>query len=73
MLFLVYFAKGEKSTSVFSICTALQALGMMIPGMMAGYLADQWGFANFFWWVMVCCLVTVLVSALVKVPEERKT
>ena len=69
-LFLVYFAKGEKSTSVFSICTAFQALGMMIPGMFAGYLADNWGFLMFFSFVCVCCLVTFIVSALVKVPEN---
>lgn len=69
MLFLVYFSKGDRSTSVFSICTALQALGMMLPGMMAGYLADLWGFATFFWWVMACCLVTVVVSAMVKVER----
>lgn len=70
MLFLVYFAKGERSTSVFSICTAFQALGMMLPGMMAGWLADRWGFLVFFEWVMLCCLVTVLVSALVKVDDK---
>lgn len=69
-LFLVYFAKGEKSTSVFSICTAFQALGMMIPGMFAGYLADSWGFPLFFSFVCLCCLVTFVVSALVKVPEN---
>ena len=69
-LFLVYFAKGEKSTSVFSICTAFQALGMMIPGMFAGYLADSWGFPIFFSFVCLCCLVTFVVSALVKVPEN---
>ncbi len=66
MLFLVYFSKGERSTSVFSICTAFQALGMMLPGMLAGYLADLWGFLGFFVWVMLCCLVTVLVSARVR-------
>ncbi|MBR4644582.1 MAG: MFS transporter [Bacteroidaceae bacterium] len=69
-LFLVYFAKGEKSTSVFSICTAFQALGMMIPGMFAGYLADNWGFLMFFSFVCLCCMVTFVVSALVKVPEN---
>lgn len=69
MLFLVYFSKGDRSTSVFSICTALQALGMMLPGMIAGYLVDQWGFATFFWWVMACCIVTVVVSAMVKVER----
>ncbi len=71
MLFLVYFSKGERSTSVFSICTAFQALGMMLPGMMAGYLVDEWGFLLFFEWVMLCCLVTVLVSAMVKVKDKR--
>lgn len=70
MLFLVYFSKGERSTSVFSICTAFQALGMMLPGMMAGYLADEWGFIAFFEWVMLCCIVTVLVSAAVKVNDK---
>ncbi len=70
MLFLVYFSKGERSTSVFSICTAFQALGMMLPGMMAGYLADRWGFLGFFEWVMLCCIVTVLVSATVKINDK---
>lgn len=69
-LFLVYFAKGEKSTSVFSICTAFQALGMMIPGMFCGYLTDLWGFPLFFCFVCLCCLVTFIVSALVKIPEN---
>ncbi|MBO5965337.1 MAG: MFS transporter, partial [Bacteroidaceae bacterium] len=68
-LFLVHFSQGERSTSVFSICTGLQALGMILPGMIAGYLADSWGYATFFWWVMLCCLVTVVVSALVR-PKE---
>jgi PAT family beta-lactamase induction signal transducer AmpG len=61
-LFLVYFARGEKSTSVFSLCTAFQALGMMLPGMVAGWLADELGFRLFFVFVVACCLVTFLVS-----------
>lgn len=68
-LFLVYFARGEKSTSVFSLCTAVQALGMMLPGMIAGWMADALGFAHFFVWVCACTLVTFLVSAFVRVPE----
>lgn len=71
-LFLVYFSRGERSTSVFSLCTALQALGMMLPGMVAGWLADCLGFSDFFIWVTGCCLVTFVVSALVKLPAEGK-
>lgn len=65
-LFLVYFSRGERSTSVFALCTALQALGMMLPGMFAGWLADALGFSLFFVWVCICCSVTFLVSALAK-------
>jgi len=69
-IFLVYFSRGDRSTSVFSLCTALQALGMMLPGMVAGWLADELGFTLFFTFVVVCCLVTFAVSALVKLPKE---
>lgn len=67
MLYLVYFSQGERSTAVFSICTAMQALGMMLPGMIAGWMADHLGYLHFFWWVMLCCLVTIAVSAFIKV------
>lgn len=67
MLYLVYFSQGERSTAVFSICTAMQALGMMLPGMMAGWMADHLGYLNFFWWVVGCCLVTFVVSAFIKI------
>lgn len=70
MLFLVYFSQGERSTAVFSICTAMQALGMMLPGMIAGWMADHLGYLRFFWWVMACCLVTVVVSALIKIDPN---
>lgn len=68
-LFLVYFSRGNCSTSVFSLCTALQALGMMLPGMLAGWMADKLGFSGFFIWVALCCLVTFAVSAFARVPE----
>ncbi len=66
MLFLVYFSRGERSTSVFAFCTAFQALGMMLPGMVAGWLADEMGFRHFFIFVCLCTLVTFLVSGLIR-------
>jgi PAT family beta-lactamase induction signal transducer AmpG len=66
-LFLVYFATGQKSTSVLSICTAIQYAGMLVPGMFAGYICNALGYVNFFWWIMLCCLVTFIVSAFIKI------
>jgi len=66
MLFLVYFSRGERSTSVFALCTAFQALGMMLPGMMAGWLADAMGFLHFFVFVCLCTVVTFVVSGMIR-------
>ena len=63
-LFLVSFSRGSHATAVFSICTAMQSLGMMLPGMVSGWLADTLGYTAFFWTVMACCLLTFAVSAL---------
>ena len=64
-LFLVSFAAGRKSTSVFSICTAVQFIGLKVPGMLSGAISDHLGYVGFFWWVMACCLVTFVVTALI--------
>lgn len=71
MLYLIYFSAGEFKTSHYAICTGFMALGMMIPGIFAGYIW-KWlgGYTCFFWFVMLCCLVTVVVTMLVKIDPE---
>ncbi len=72
-LYLVSFARGERSTSVFSLCTAFQYLGgVMLPGMVSGWMSDNLGYIQFFWWVMGFCLVTFAVTALVHLPEDEE-
>lgn len=79
MLYLIYFATGPFKTSHYAFCTAFMALGMMLPGMCAGWIYDlacsvSWfsesptpGYTNFFFIVMVTCLVTYTACALVKI------
>ena len=72
-LYLVHFSRGERTTSVFSFCTAFQYLGgVMLPGMVSGWISDSLGYYHFFWAVMGFCLVTFAVTALVKLPEETE-
>lgn len=69
-LFLVTFSRGERSTSVFSICTAGQYLGgVMIPGMVSGLISEELGYQQFFMLIMLFCLVTFAVTAAVKVEK----
>ena len=70
MLYMMYFAEGPSKTSHYAICTAFMALGMMIPGMFAGALQEWMGYTGFFWWIMGCCLVTLAVTALIKVAPS---
>ncbi len=70
MLYLIYFSDGEFKTAHYSLCTAFMALSMMLPGMVAGYLQEAVGYIWFFAFVMVCCVVTVAVTLLLKVDPE---
>ena len=67
-LFLVTFSRGERSTSVFSICTAGQYLGgVMLPGMVSGLISENIGYQSFFILIMALCLVTFAVTAWAKI------
>ena len=70
MLYMMYFAEGPNKTSHYAICTAFMALGMMLPGMAAGALQESMGYTGFFWWIMGCCIVTIAVTAAIKVDAS---
>lgn len=70
MLYLIYFANGTHKTSHYAICTAFMALGMMLPGMIAGWMQETLGYQLFFIWIMVCTLATFGVTALLKIDSE---
>lgn len=70
MLYLIYFSEGEQKTSHYAICTGFMALGMMIPGMFAGWLQELIGYTNFFIWVMICTIVPLTAVALLKIDTN---
>ena len=69
-LFLMYFARGDHQTSHYAISTGIMALGMMLPGMISGMLQESMGYRTFFIWVIACCAVTCVVSALIKYEPD---
>ena len=69
-LFLMYFARGEHQTSHYAISTGIMALGMMLPGMISGMLQESMGYRTFFIWVIACCAVTCVVSAIIKYEPD---
>lgn len=66
-LYMLYYSQGEFKTSHYAICTGLSYLGLMIPGIFSGLLKDAVGYQLFFIIVMVTCLITFGVTAILKI------
>ena len=66
MMYLMVFSRGPQSTSHYAFCTAFMALGMMLPGMAAGWLFNIGGYVPFFWIVMGACLATFAATLLAR-------
>ena len=70
MLYLIYFSEGRHKTAHYAICTGFMALGMMLPGMAAGWLQETIGYRHFFIWTMICCAATIGVCAFLKIDPN---
>ncbi|MBW4427389.1 MAG: AmpG family muropeptide MFS transporter [Nostoc desertorum CM1-VF14] len=71
-VYLMYICQGEYKTSHFAISTGFMALGMMLPGLVSGYLQKALGYPLFF--VLICLLTIPGMIALFFIPlkEELK-
>lgn len=67
MMYLIRFSEGEYKTSHYAICSGFMALGMMLPGMAAGWIQTTLGsYLNFFIFVIICILPTIAIIPLVR-------
>ena len=69
-LYMLYFSKGAFQTSHYAFCKAISYLGLMLPGMVSGYMKDALGYRLFFVVVTALCIITFLVASLIKVDKD---
>ncbi|MBR6980867.1 MAG: MFS transporter [Prevotella sp.] len=69
-LYMLYYSQGEFKTSHYAICTGLSYLGLMLPGMVSGWIKDAVGYNTFFILVMFFCIITFAVTAFIKIDPE---
>ena len=67
LLFMIMVADGAHKTAHYAICTGFMALGMMLPGMASGWIQEQLGYPNFFIWVCIATVPSLLVTAFIKI------
>jgi len=70
MLYLLYFADGPHKTAHYALCTGFMALGMMIPGMWSGWVADIVGYKHFFVWVICSTIPGFTLALLLKIDPQ---
>ncbi|OAB29388.1 MFS transporter, PAT family, beta-lactamase induction signal transducer AmpG [Flavobacterium fryxellicola] len=70
MMYLIYVADGESKTSHYSIATGFMALGMMLPGMLSGFIQEYLGYGNFFIWVFIATIPGLILSRFLIFPTD---
>ncbi|MDD2799676.1 MAG: MFS transporter [Bacteroidales bacterium] len=70
LLYMIYFSDGEHKTAHYAICTGFMALGMMLPGMISGWIQEQIGYQYFFLWVAICAIPGIAAAYLIKVDAN---
>lgn len=69
-LYMLYYSQGKFKTSHYAICTGISYLGLMLPGMISGYIKDAVGYHSFFIIVMASCVITFIVTAFLKIDPK---
>lgn len=67
--YLILFSSGEHKTAYYALCTGIMALGMMLPGMISGWISDTFGYPVFFIWVMICTIPGFIIIKRLKIPS----
>ncbi|HKB57468.1 MAG TPA: MFS transporter [Lacunisphaera sp.] len=75
MVYMMMIAEGEHKTAHYAICTGFMALGLLLPGMAAGWIQEKLGYVDFFVWACVATLPSFAAAALLKIDPAfgRKT
>jgi PAT family beta-lactamase induction signal transducer AmpG len=70
MVFMLMVAEADDNphkTAHYALCTGFMALGVMLPGMAAGWLQELMGYTGFFIWVCVATIPSFLAVAAVRI------
>jgi len=70
LLYLIYISEGNYKTAHYAIATGLMALGMMIPGMLSGWLQEMIGYKEFFVWVCISTIPAFVITKFLYIDPE---
>ena len=69
LLYMIYLAEGPSKTAHYALTTGFMALGMMLPGLVSGYIQEWLGYTGFFIWVLIAGVPGMLAIRCLDFPE----
>jgi len=72
MVYLMYISRGEYKTSHYAISTGIMALGMMVPGLVSGYIQQAVGYKIFFIIVLLMAIPGLLSLLFIPSIEDEE-
>ena len=70
MLYMIYVSEGDHKTAHYAITTGFMALGMMLPGMVSGWIQEIIGYQHFFIWVIIASIPIFVIAYFVQIDPE---
>jgi len=70
ILYMIYISDGDHKTSHYAIATGFMALGMMLPGMVSGWIQETVGYQMFFVWVIISTIPAFLITKFIPLDPE---
>jgi len=64
MLYMLLVSRGKHQTAHYALCTGFMALGVQLPGRFSGVIAKELGYENFFYWVLIAAIPSLIVTLL---------
>ena len=72
MVYLLYISKGEFKTSHYAISTGLMAFGMMIPGLLSGFIQNEVGYFLLFVISFLCTIPGMITIFFLPIYESNE-
>lgn len=69
-MFLIHLANGISKTAHYAIATGFMGLGMMLPGMLSGYIQHYLGYPKFFAWCLLAGIPALFLIKKLDFPSD---
>ncbi|MCG6915235.1 MFS transporter [bacterium BMS3Abin03] len=70
LLYLIYVSDGDFKTTHYAVATGIMALGMMLPGMISGWIQESIGYKHFFIWVLISTIPAFIITKFIPLDSE---